>query len=143
MKCLKIGIDQLKKDPALSKGERGARKIIVTEIFKDKEEESKTDVWIAPLNRKCQVLGMSNAEMAFFNEEADQDSHYHKEGTEIYMVIKGELFIDVDGTTYQLQVGDTIVVYPFSVHKVKNKDNLYLCRVITLNCGGEDDKFTV
>jgi len=143
-KCLKVAVNELKSDPALASGERGARKIIVTKIYKDKEKESDTQIWTAPLpGQECQVLRMSNTEMAFFNQQAEQDRHYHKESTEIYMVIEGTLIIEVEGKTYDLKQGDTMIVHPFSIHEVKTKNDPFLCRVITLNCRGEEDKFKV
>ena len=139
--CLHIQLDQVKQDPALSPGKRGARKIIVTEIFKGKEQEATNDIWMP--GDVCPVLRMSNVEMAVFNEQADQDRHYHKEGTEIYDVIEGEVSIEVEGKTYLLKMGDVVVVHPFSVHQVKKEGSKFLCRVITLNCRGEKDKFRV
>jgi quercetin dioxygenase-like cupin family protein len=143
-KCLKIELDVLKSDPALSPGSRGGRKIMVSEVYEGVEREADSDVWPAPLpGQTCQVLRTSNAELTFFTEQAHQDRHYHTKGTEIYMVIMGALTIEVDGVDYYLSQGDTLVVQPDAVHQVKNNDHRYICRVITLNCGGEKDKFTV
>ena len=143
-KCLHITLDQVKQDSALAPGQRGARKLVVTEIFKDKEHEAASDIWSSPPpGQKCPVLRMSNAEMAVFNQEADQDRHYHKVGTEIYEPIEGQVTLEVEGKTYRLKQGDTIVVHPFSVHEVKNADSPFLCKVISLNCEGERDKYRV
>ena len=121
-KCLHIPLDQIKQDPALSPGKRGARKLIVTDIFKDKEQEAISDIWSPPPpGQDCPVLRMSNAEMAVFNQEADQDKHYHKEGTEIYMAIEDPVVIEVEGKIYRLLQGDTIVVHPFSVHEIRKQ----------------------
>ena len=142
-KCLKIPMEEVRKDPALSVGNRGARKQIVTTLYTDKEKESNSDIWYAPADtEKCQVLRLSGVEMGVFNQEARQDRHYHKEGTEIYFLIEGDFFIGVEGKEYHLtEGGDAIVVNPFSVHEVKNKGNQYFCRVVILNCGGEQDKY--
>jgi len=140
-KCLHIQLGQVKQDPALAPGKRGARKLIVTEILKGKEHEATSDIWV-PAD-ECPVLHMSNTEMAIFNEQANQDRHYHKEGTEIYETIEGEVNIEVEGKIYLLKQGDVIVVHPFSIHEVKKNGNKFLCRVITLNCKGEKDKFRV
>jgi quercetin dioxygenase-like cupin family protein len=143
-KCLFIALDQVKQDPALSPGKRGARKIIVTEIYKGKEHEATSDIWSPPApGQECPVLRMSNAEMALFNHETEQNRHYHEEGTEIYEAIEGEVVVEVEGKTYCLEQHDTLVVHPFSVHEVKKGEVQFLCKVITLNCGGEKDKFRV
>ena len=143
-KCLHITLEQVKQDPALSSGKRGARKLIVTDIYKGKEHEATSDIWCPPPpGQECPVLRMSNAEMALFNHEADQDRHYHKEGTEIYEVLEGEVVVEVEGKNYRLRQHDTLVIHPFSVHEVKKGDMQFLCKVVTLNCGGEKDKYRV
>lgn len=142
--CLKIEIAQLKKDPALQPNARGTRKLIVTELYKDKEIEAESDIWSAPkIGQKCPVLYMKDTEMAVFNQTTIQDKHFHKVGTEIYMVIEGEFFINIKEKSYHLLIGDMIVIQPGAVHEVINKDNKYLCRVITLQCKGVGDKYVV
>ena len=70
------------------------------------------------------------------------ENRYHKIGTEIYMLIEGSLYIEVEDVEYSLdKPGDIIIVHPFSVHEVINKGNEYICRVVTLNCRGDKDKF--
>ena len=81
--------------------------------------------------------------MAVFNQYTEQNRHYHKEGTEIYIVMEGRFIIEIEGKTYRLVSEDLIIVPPLSVHQVINKRNKYLCRVITINCRGEQDKFIV
>jgi hypothetical protein len=38
-KCLKISLSELKKDPAFKENGRGARKLLVTEILRTKEDK--------------------------------------------------------------------------------------------------------
>ena len=143
-KCLYIKLNQLKQDPVLAHGNRGVRKLIVTKIYDGKEQKATNDTWSPPApGQECPVLQMNNAEMGVFNEAANQDRHYHKEGTEIYEVIEGEVVLEVEGKIYRLNQGDTLVVYPFSIHEVKKETSKFLCRIITLNCGGEKDKYFV
>jgi len=143
-KCLHIQLSQVRQDPALASGKRGVRKLIVTEIFRDKELEATSDIWSSPApGKECPVLRMSDTEMAVFNEGAEQDRHYHKEGTEMYESVVGEVILEVEGKIYRLSQGDVIVVHPFSVHEIKKNEGKFLCRVITLNCGGEKDKYRV
>jgi mannose-6-phosphate isomerase-like protein (cupin superfamily) len=48
--------------------------------------------------------------------------------------------IEVEGSEYRLQPGDMMVVNPGAHHKVI-RTGAFLCRVITVNCGGPDDRF--
>ena len=124
--------------------ERGSRKIIVTTLRNEEEREAMEEEWTAPgSGSRCPVLRMPADEMSFFTEQAKQDRHYHKVGTEIYMSIWGTLSIEVEGTIYPLEAGDTLVVHPFSVHQVLPSEIPFLCRIITLNAGGPADKFIV
>ena len=50
--------------------------------------------------------------------------------------------VEVEGADYSLQPGDMLVVNPRSFHEVK-RDGEFLCRVITVNCGGVNDRFEV
>lgn len=71
---------------------------------------------------------------------AKQTRHWHKIGTEIYLLLEGAMAIEVEGSEYRLQPGDMIVVNPGAHHKV-SRDGEFLCRVITVNCGGPDDRY--
>lgn len=132
----------LARDPALATGARGARKLVVTDLFEAKEFKAADVLWEPPaVGEKCPVHVMADSEVAVFNHRAVQDRHYHKVGTEIYAVLQGRMVIDVDGTDYSLAAGDMIVVTPRAVHEVKPDASEFLARVITLNCGGAKDKF--
>ncbi|MBI1929192.1 cupin domain-containing protein [Candidatus Poribacteria bacterium] len=140
--ALLVTLGALKEDRALSTGNRGARKLIVTTLYDQKEKQASEAIWKSPLgSEKCPVLVMEKMEAAVFNQQASQDCHYHKEGTEIYMVIEGNMLIAVEGTDYVLSEGDMIVVNPEAVHQVKPEGTEFICRVITVNCGGASDKY--
>ena len=129
-------------DPVFQEGGRGARKLLVTEVYDGKEHEAQDAKWKAPAEHEtCPVQLMPDTEVAVFNHETPQDRHFHKQGTEIYMVIEGQVTIEVDSKDYLLDPGDMLVVNPCSIHEVKPGKNDFLCRVITVNCGGVDDKF--
>lgn len=135
-------MESAKADPALRPGGRGARKILVTEIYPGEEEAAVDSTWGAPDgSNKCQVQVMRDAEVAIFTERAAQDRHYHKLGTEIYMVLEGRMIIEVEGADYCLAAGDMIVVNPDAVHQVKPDRAEFVCRVVTVNCGGAADKY--
>ena len=137
-----VAKDAVKRDPALQAGARGARKLLVTDLYSAKERESTSVEWLPPAQGdKCPVQLMADAEVAVFNQHATQDRHYHKKGTEIYMVLEGKMVIEVTGRDYVLQPGDMIIVNPNATHEVKPDGTDFLCCVVTLHCGGVSDKF--
>jgi quercetin dioxygenase-like cupin family protein len=137
--ALLITLQACKSDPALR--ERGDRKLLVTELYADREEEA-TDVAWQPrtASGKCPVRQMPDTEFAVFTQAAKQTRHYHRLGTEIYTVIEGRMTIEVEGIDYSLAPGDVLVVKPRAVHEVKRK-GAFLCHVLTVNCGGAKDRF--
>lgn len=142
--ALFASLQSINADPALAPGARGARKLVVTEYFAGKEIPATNTVWIPPaVGAPCEVLKMEDTEIAHFTERAGQDRHFHKVGTEIYMVLEGAMTIEVDGTNYTLSQGDMIVVNPNSPHLVHHSPTPFLCRVVTVRCGGAKDKFVV
>ena len=48
--------------------------------------------------------------------------------------------IEVEGTEYHMKEGDMVVVNPGALHEVK-REGEFLCRVLTANCGGPQDKY--
>lgn len=133
----------LTRDPALQAGGRGARKLLVTELYPDKEHAAADPVWQPPTQgESCPVLATEDTELAVFNQDTPQDRHCHRRGTEIYWVIEGEMRIEVEGHEYQLVPGDLIVVNPGAVHEVLRAGH-FLSGVLTANCGGVADKFNV
>jgi len=141
--CFIVGADAVDDDQALALAGCGARKHVVTSLCKDKERNATEIVWHAPAKReKCPVLVTESWELAAFSEVAPQDRHYHKKGTEIYTVLEGEMWIEVEGKVHHLEEGDIIVVNPGVVHQVL-REGIFIAQVITVNCGGKDDKFVV
>ena len=139
--ALFIRLDAMRNDPALQPGRRGARKLLVTELHEAKEETAWHIVWTPPQGSdKCPVQLMPDTEIGVFTHLASQDRHHHQKGTEIYMVIEGEMIIEVEGASYLLSAGDMIVVNPEARHEVKPQGKEFLCRVVTVNCGGVSDK---
>ncbi len=78
--------------------------------------------------------------MAAFNQHASQDRDYHKNGTEVYMVLEGSMIIEEE---IQPHAGYMVIVNSGSVHEVKPDSSRFICRVITIGCQGEHDKFVV
>ena len=108
----------MKQDPALQPGGRGDRKVLVTELYPRTEEEATKVVWRAG-SLKCPVQLMSDTECAVFSHQAHQDRHFHKQSTEIYMLLEGKMNIEVEGEAFELAAGDMIVVNPGAFHEVR------------------------
>lgn len=139
---LLVTLESVKRDAALAPGGRGARKILVTDLYPARESEAEQVEWNPPTGaEKCPVQVTSNVEVAVFTHDATQDRHLHKTGTEIYTVLEGEMWIEVEGEDYRLLAGDMIVVNPGAAHEVKPHGTEFLCRVVTANCGGRSDKY--
>jgi quercetin dioxygenase-like cupin family protein len=133
--ALLVRLESLKRDTALDQSNRGARKILVTELYPAKESEAARVEWIPSAGaEKCSVLVTNNIEVAVFTHGASQDRHFHKLGTEIHMVLEGEMKIEVEDVDYMLLPGDMIVVKPGAVHEVKPKGTEFLYRVIIPTC---------
>lgn len=132
--------EQVRSDPALAS--RGARKLVVTQLYPASERLADEVVWRAPASphQPCAVYVMPDTEIAVFNQHAQQTRHCHRVGTEIYMVIDGDMSIEVEGDIYRLSAGDMLIVSPGAYHQVQ-RDGQFLCRVITVNCGGAADKY--
>lgn len=139
---LLVKLESVKRDAALARGGRGARKILVTDLYAARESETEQVEWNPPAGaEKCPVQVTDNLEVAVFTHRASQDRHFHRTGTEIYMVLEGEMRIEVENEDYQLLAGDMIVVNPGAAHEVKPQGTEFLCRVVTANCGGAADKY--
>jgi len=137
-----VTLHAVKADSALAMGNRGDRKVVVTELFPGKEKHAKDVIWKPPLgSERCPVQVMKDVEVAVFNQHAYQDRHYHKFGTEIYDVLEGEMLIEVEGTNYRLAPGDMMVVNFGAVHQVKPENASFICRVVTVNSSGAKDKY--
>lgn len=140
--ALFVTLEAVKRDGALQPGGRGARKILVTEIYTSKETEASEVLWNPPADAgKCPVRVTNDTEVAVFTHAASQDRHYHERGTEMYMVLEGRMVIEVEGVDHTLSAGDMIVVNPGAIHAVKPEGTEFLCRVVTVNCGGASDKY--
>ena len=140
--ALVVTLDALKEDAALKPDGRGARKLLVTELYSETEQVATEVSWSPPRGaERCAVQVTADTEMAVFTELARQDRHYHREATEIYMVVEGRMTIEVEGREYALNAGDMIVVNPGAVHEVKRGNEKFICRVIAVNSKGSADKF--
>ena len=137
--ALFITLEETRRDPALQT--RGERKLLVTKVRTDTEEEATEVVWChKTLSGKCPVQLVKGVESAVFTQVAKQTRHRHMIGTEIYLLLRGRMSIEVEGVEYRMKEGDMIVVNPGSLHEVK-REGEFLCRVVTANSGGQQDKY--
>lgn len=140
--ALVIHLAEVAQDPALQPCKRGARKILVTGIYPEREQPAVKCVWSPPAPaEKCEVQVTPDIELAVFTEQNAQDRHHHKIASEFYTVLKGEMVIEVEDHSYTLSAGDTIVINPGTVHQIKPQGCEFLCQVITANCSGIADKY--
>ena len=136
--ALLVTLEASKQDPALQT--RGDRKVLVTDIRPDTEQESADVLWRAPLPpAQCPVVVMRDTELAIFTERAKQTRHCHKIGTEIYTLLEGEMTMEAAGELYTLQPSDTLVVKTGVWHEVKRVKK-FVCQVVTVNCAGAKDR---
>jgi len=128
------------------KEKNNGRKIGVNNIFPNKEKYAIDTEWgpSASPEEKTPVIetGQGGVEISTFNHLAGQGCHKHLLGTEIYVVLEGEMSIRLNEThEVKLCAGDEIVVLPNTVHEVLVSDQPFLTRVHSLNCYGEQDKY--
>ena len=66
--------DAVRDDPALQPGARGARKLLVTEVYAGKERPAEGVSWAPPApGEPCAVTPTEDLELAVFTEETAQD----------------------------------------------------------------------
>lgn len=139
--ALLITLDAVKRDATLQPGYRGARKLLVTELYTEREVETREVVWSPPTGLdKCPVQVTANIEVAIFTQQAAQERHHHKLATEFYTVLAGRMIIEVEGLSHALAAGDMIVINPGTVHRVQPEGCEFLCQIISANCGGAADR---
>lgn len=64
-------------------------------------------------------------------------SEHNHESVEILLVIQGNLMVEVSGRKYNLNVGDTLIINPFEIHRgecsCNNSVNKYICLTFGLS----------
>ena len=67
-------------------------------------------------------------------------SHYHEDMQEVFVMIDGTVAMDVDGETFELAGGDSILIDPREIHRMTNTgetDVTYLVFGISTEQGGK------
>ncbi len=84
---------------------------------------------IEPVNCPC-----GTTRRAFMNEQnevasmhlveikADSETHYHRKMTEVYYVLEGNGHIELDGQSYPLSPGTSILIQPGCRHRAVGAD---------------------
>lgn len=60
-------------------------------------------------------MGIASVHMVDISESAR--THYHKNQTEIYVVLEGEGQMELDGVRFDVSVGTTIMIHPECRHR--------------------------
>jgi len=140
--ALVIKKENLDRDVKIKK--QGDRKIVVTQLYKNEIEANKID-WEPPEGSgdKCPVLLMANTEVAYFNDNAFHNKHYHRKATEIYIVTQGTMQMEISDNEKKLSAGDMVIVNPLTSHYIKSCTNDFKAFVVCINCHGQEDKVCV
>ncbi|HEX2977817.1 MAG TPA: cupin domain-containing protein [Candidatus Babeliales bacterium] len=68
----------------------------------------------------CKINGEWSASLLEIN---DSPKHYHRIGLEIFVVVNGQLAIEIDGCRQILNVGESVTLLPGMVHHLKSSGN--------------------
>ncbi len=140
------------RDPARIRKKALGAGYAIPDVIRDRHDEKTPRVydhetpaadpcWVPPdTGRPCPVLQLPTTEMAVFNQNAEQQRHYHKQATEIYVVVAGAMIIEIDGANHQMRAGDAVIIGPGVIHEIKNQGRKFTSYVIGANCGGPRDK---
>lgn len=62
--------------------------------------------------------GNSKFSIALAEIKGENKAHYHTYTTEIYHIAEGRCTVVLDGKKIELNKGDTIIIYPKTIHQV-------------------------
>jgi mannose-6-phosphate isomerase-like protein (cupin superfamily) len=65
-------------------------------------------------------------------------SHSHRDSTEVYFVLSGELVTTVEGEEYQMKKGELIYIPPSTEHRAENR-GIEVCRFMAINAPLSED----
>ena len=92
------------------------------------------------------LLGLSGSEISFNYIPAGSKapfSHKHKENEEVYMVLRGEGSMEIDGKTLKIKEGSVVKVSPAAVRKIESAENSDLIVAVIQTRAGSLDQFTL
>jgi mannose-6-phosphate isomerase-like protein (cupin superfamily) len=79
---------------------------------------------IAPVECPCGLsrrayIEASGGNVSFhlLDVKIDAQLHYHKEHTEIYYILEGEGFLELDGEKLPVKPGSSVMIHPYCRHR--------------------------
>ncbi len=136
---------QVRCDWKLRLPRTNGRKVVVNEIYPERETPAKKSEWEpGPVIGKTPVVitGPGGLEVATFTQAAVQKCHKHLHAIEIYTVLEGIMRIKVgkaarakgQGQTLLLHAGDEVILFPNTPHEVLPEGTRFLARVHLVYC---------
>lgn len=134
-------VESALEDDRKEKLPRGLRKVVVPDLFPDKEVILLARLWVPLLNQKKPVVESNTMQLSYFDELAEQKPHWHENQVEVYTVLRGELaarLLDVDNDANfetTTGIGGSIVIPPRYCHLVRVKGECPLVQVLQFAVG--------
>ncbi len=134
-------VDKALADDAKEKEPRGLRKVVVPDMYFDKELILLDRVWTAWINKKKPVVESSLMQFSYFNAAAEQKPHWHENQVEIYTVLSGQLdvwLLDVDNEVdfdLHVDISGSVIIPPRFCHLVRVKGDEPLVQVLQFAIG--------
>jgi mannose-6-phosphate isomerase-like protein (cupin superfamily) len=106
------------------------------------EDRESPSVWKKVLLQKADLSGGRVQMVNWCRMEPEKGfrAHYHEDMEEIFIILKGQAKILVDGEEAEMGKGDAVVIPPREVHEMKNaggEDLEYLAVGISQGRGGK------
>lgn len=106
------------------------------------EDPSNPGVWKRVLAERDELLDgrVQMINWARLPQGASFRAHYHEDMEEVFVMLRGQATMEVDGESVELAEGDTIFVAPREVHAMRNTiddDVHYVVIGISLGRGGK------
>ena len=112
--CLKILREQIAADPSLAN--RGVRRYTCCELSEGQETPQEI-TWKAD----SPALLTAEFQLTLFNQKSPQDRHHHLTSYEIFIVMSGEMNIEVREEIHSVKGGEILVVMPGEKHLVRRE----------------------
>ena len=93
-----------------------------------------------------EILGLTGSEISFNYIPSGSKapfSHKHKENEEVYMVLRGEGSMEIDGKSVKVQEGSVVKVSPAAIRNIESTENSELIVAIIQTRAGSLEQFTL
>ena len=134
-------VEKALADDAKEQQPRGLRKIVVPDMYADKEILLLAKEWLPWIEGKKPVIKSAAMQFSYFNECGEQKPHWHENQVEIYSTTKGQLDVtvqDVDNDeNFELftDIAGAVVIPPRYCHLMHVKGKNQLVQVIQFAVG--------